>query len=217
MVRVFSFCLYGPENPRYYENLRVNLELITQYFPDFKIYLYIGADVPQSYMDSISGYSNVVVRHTEKLGSVNMIYRYFAIDEPDVEIAFIRDADSHVHWRDRWTIRQFLGHPEYVAHTIRDNRVHTAPLMGGLTGLRKSVGISMQREYNIFAQSPEYNETRRLGLDQDFLRLCIYPRIKHRLLVHYGASAPTFMGEDAFAIPFEWRNDIYCGRVEGFS
>ena len=40
MVNVFSFCLYGPVNRRYYpEPMIENIALVGKYYPDWKVYI----------------------------------------------------------------------------------------------------------------------------------------------------------------------------------
>jgi len=210
MVNVFSFCLYGPPNPRYYpQALNENINLILKHFPTWKVFVYIGSDVDVGYIDHLRTAPNVILRFTGKTGEPNMIDRFFAIDEAGVDVMMVRDADSRLHWKDRWAIRQFLK-STYLAHTIRDNPAHTAPLMGGLWGLRKESGVDVTHEYTEFKKE---QNVRGWQHDQGFLYDRIYPKVLSSLLVH----CPTSMmhrGEHVHEFPFKWTNDIYCGRIE---
>jgi hypothetical protein len=226
MVNVFSFCLYGPRNPRYYSPLLENIQIIAQYFPNWKAYIYVGPDVDPRYLVVLRSYSNVVIRETGITGSQNMIRRFCAIDEPDVDIMMVRDADSLVHWRDRWAIHRFLEKPEYVAHTIRDHRYHASSLMGGLWGIRKTAGLVIADEYAEYIKNPKD-----LGVahDQNFLGVQIYPKILDRLWVHYSEGplvhasggreilmkkSRLIEGEQGEMFPFQWTETMYCGRVD---
>ena len=81
MVKVFSFCLYGPPNPRYYPLPMIqNIQLIAGYYPEWKVYIYVSPDVDVGFL---SQYPNVVVKQTGKTGVINRIERLFAIDEDD--------------------------------------------------------------------------------------------------------------------------------------
>ncbi len=205
---VFSFCLYGPRKPYYYDGLLENIGLIGLHFPSWKVYVYYAPDVDDAMIRQLQACTSVVLRPTGVTGPQNMIHRFFAIDEEDVELMMVRDADSRVHWRDRWTIREFLRQPQFIAHTIRDHIEHTASMMGGLWGLRKSSGICVRDEYNA------YNPTRldhRWGHDQNFLSDVLYPKVVNQLLVHY-SNKRVKLEENAVEIPFEWSNDLYCGQ-----
>jgi hypothetical protein len=135
MVNVFSFCLYGPENPTYYRGMLENIALIGMYYPQWKVYIYIAPDVTQEMRAHLRACSSVVLRETNVLGAPNMIHRFYAIDEPGVDLMLVRDADSRVHWKDRWAINQFLE-SKRIAHMIRDNESHKVEMCGGLWGVR---------------------------------------------------------------------------------
>jgi len=211
MVNVFSFCLYGPETPRYYKGLLENIYLAGKYFPDWNVYVYVAPDVTDSMLNTLRACSSVVLRPTGILGPPNMIRRFFAIDEPGVDLMMVRDADSRIHWKDRWAIRDFLNKPDFVANTIRDNEMHTAPMMGGLWGLRKSSGLHMEREYMAYKEDESLGH--RLAHDQNFLMDVVYPKVLPRLLVHRG-KGPVFAKETSVNFPFDWSNETYCGRIE---
>jgi hypothetical protein len=210
MVNVFSYCLYGPENPRYYPPMLTNVQLIQTHFPSWKVYIYIAPDVPQSMVDKLAAYPNVVLKPTGILGAKNMIERFFAIDEPDVDVMMVRDADSYVHHRDRWAIREFLA-SSYQAHTIRDHPDHTGWLMGGLWGIRKSAGLRIRDLYASYEEDTSLGH--RVAHDQNFLMDAVYPKVRNVLLVHY-SKGRVFNGETAVTIPFKWSPDFFCGRIE---
>ena len=215
MVNVFSFCLYGPPNPRYYPVAMLqNIDLIGIHFPGWKVYIYIAPDVDPEFTRQVAMYSNVVLKPTGKLGSINMVERFFAIDEPDVDIMFVRDADSRVHYKDRWAINDFLRRPEFIAHAIRDHPEHSACMMGGMWGLRKIDKISISNQYTLYSQNPidcGY------GIDQSFLKTYVYPYVRARLLVHIGGKAPGFEGEYIIRFPFPHSQSLFCGRCDELS
>ena len=211
MVNAFSFCLYGPENGRYYTGMLENVYLAGTYFPSWKVYVYYAPDVTENMVNHLAACSNVVLIPTGITGPKNMIHRFFAIDDPDVEIMLVRDADSRMHWKDRWAIREFAA-SQYSAHTIRDNVAHTARMMGGLWGLKKQARISVKTEYDSYIE--DLSQGHRNAHDQNFLADVIYPKVLPNLLIHY-SKGPVFEGEThAVQFPFEWTNDVYCGRIE---
>jgi hypothetical protein len=209
MVNAFSFCLYGAENPLYYVGLFENLELIRTFFPTWVTYVWLGADVSEVTRNRILAYPNVRIRDTNIVGSTNMIHRFYAIDEPDVDIMLVRDADSRIHWKDRWAIREFIRQPQFVAHTIRDHSSHIALIMGGLWGLRKSAGLNMRDEYARYNNGED--RPIRLGYDQDFLGDVLYEKLVPRMLVHYSNNR-QFLNELATPFPFAWSPDLFCGQ-----
>ena len=66
MVNVFSFCLYGRPNPRYYPIPMIqNIELVQKHFPGWKVYLYVSPDIDMGFLHQVSKYSNVVIKSTK--------------------------------------------------------------------------------------------------------------------------------------------------------
>jgi hypothetical protein len=210
MVNAFSFCIYGPPNPRYYPGLIQNVQLITKYYPSWYVFVYVGSDVSDELIIQLRAYPNVILRFTKIAGAGNMIRRFFAIDEPGVDLMMVRDADSRIHWKDRWAINEFLRNKYFMAHTIRDNIEHTSLMMGGLWGIRKT-DMNIQKEYEDFMNNPVDCG---VGHDQSFLIKRIYPKVLLRLLVHYSHERVFYQNEKGIKFPFEWTNDIYCGRIE---
>lgn len=208
MVYVFSFALYG-ENPLYTYGLLENIGLIGHHFPTWKVYVYHSPDVPESVLNVLRPCSSVVLRPTGVNGSPNKTYRFFAIDEPDVEVMFVRDADSRVHWKDRWAIREFLK-SNMDAHVIRDNPMHTAPITGGLWGIRKSTRVHIQNLYDAYSKKDIED---RWCSDQNFLADMLYPKIYKNLLVHFGAGQHRYR-ENIYVFPFPWSEETYCGRIQ---
>jgi hypothetical protein len=211
MVNAFSFCLYGPENPRYYPGMLENIDLVRAYFPSWVVYVYVAPDVDPAMVGRLKECSNVRLRETGVTGVINMIHRFTAIDEADVDLMLVRDADSRIHWKDRWAIREFVRQPQFVAHTIRDHIEHTASMMGGLWGLRKSAGINIKADYSTYLE--DMSRGSRHAHDQNFLSDVIYPKVVDRMLAHYSNDRRRIRGTSV-EFPFSWTDDVYCGRIE---
>jgi hypothetical protein len=208
-MNVFSFCLYGPYNDRYYPGMIQNIQLIHKYFPGWFVYVYLGSDVTPDMVSMLESTPRVIVRFTGITGIVNMVHRFFPIDDPGVDVMFVRDADSRIHSRDRWAIQRFLESP-YIAHTIRDHPDHKCRLMGGLWGIRKSAGVNIHDQYALYEANPEY---RGMSWDQDFLSSRIFPLVAPKLLAHIGPS-PSFPPEKNEPFSTSWRKELYCGKIE---
>lgn len=205
----FSFCLYGPPNPKYYDGLLRNVEQIHLHFPGWAIYVYVGADVSQAFIDRLSR-AHVRVRPTGRTGPVLMMYRFLAIDEPDVDVMMVRDADSRIHHRDRFAIQEFIASKFHV-HAIRDHPYHTIQLLGGLWGIKKSPETPAMTPL----VEPQVQKPWNFGDDQVFLRDVLYPMIQSQLLVHTSQSY-RYSDEETHA-PFPWAfsEACYCGKAEG--
>ena len=73
-MKVFSFCIYGTER-NYYEGLLENIQIIRDYFPDFKIYIYKGECDPTWTFEG----DDLVIIETKRSGAINMLYRYLPV------------------------------------------------------------------------------------------------------------------------------------------
>jgi protein O-GlcNAc transferase len=208
-MNVFSFCLYGPYNDRYYPGMIQNIQLIHKHFPGWFVYVYLGSDVTPDMVSMLQSAPRVIVRFTGITGIVNMVHRFFPIDDPGVDVMFVRDADSRIHSRDRWAIQRFLESP-YIAHTIRDHPDHKCRLMGGLWGMRKTPEVNIHEQYALYEENPEY---RGMAWDQDFLSSRIFPLVASKLLAHIGLG-PSFPPEKVEALPPPWTDELYCGKIE---
>jgi hypothetical protein len=195
-MKVFTFCIYGSK-PKYCEGLVRNLETIQKEFPDFKVIVYAGYDVPESYMNRYKEFTNTIMRPLTITGHRLMCFRFFPIAEPDIELMFVRDADSRIGHRDKWCIEQFLVDKKHNIFTIRDHPEHGTPLLGGQWGIKKFPEFSMQKAYGDFLRSFTGNQDS-YQVDQIFLREFIYKPYKSHVVAYVSHCA--FPGEDIVPI-----------------
>jgi hypothetical protein len=217
MVNAFSFCLFGPTSGVYHRGFLENVELIKHHFPGWVVYVYLSPDTASDFISHCQSLPTVRVRFTTVTGFINTVWRFYAIDEPDVDVCFFRDADSRVHWKDRWAINGFMN-STFTAHIIRDHKEHTAMIAAGMWGLRKGVIPSVRSLFDqwtpVFGGNGNPSDLLGFGVDQNFLVKCIYPVVRPSVLVHY-SNDRLFANERGVEFPFNWTNDIYCGRREG--
>ena len=209
MKNIFSFCIYG-NDLKYYYGLQKNIDLISAHYPAFHIYVYAGKDHLVPWIEKMTGQSErVVVVRTCRDGAVNMLFRYMPICDDDIDLLFVRDADSEINARDRWCIQQFLD-SDMSVHTIRDHYWHKSRLTGGLTGFKlksmPSLG-ALKDIMNTIAPLPQVA----YGGDEDFLNSRIHPIVTGCLLIHTSINA--FAGEEYQLIEHENNNTNFVGNV----
>jgi len=208
-MKVISFCIYG-SNDKYCKGLDENLKLIQSNLPDYNVFVYVGNDVPSNWLEQYKTYEFVKLIYTNRIGHDNMINRFFAIDQENVDIAIIRDADSRLHERDIWCIKQFEK-SFYTFHTIRDHPEHRALILGGLWGIKKDcINISIQELYKKFNAS---NQTvNKIQHDQYFLRDIVYPLVSSNMIIYvFNERMRMLQNEQIIKIPLEVINDDFCG------
>jgi len=210
-MRVFSFCIYG-SNPKYCKGMTENLKLISTHFPDWNVWIYVGNDVPTSYSNEYSSFPNTKCIFTNETGKRLASYRFFAIDDPDVDCMFSRDADSRVDERDQMCIEKFLL-SEKTFHIIRDHPNHKSRIMAGMFGLKKSVfSISFQRLYTEWISS-RMNIRDFYNTDELFLEQVVYPLVHEHALVH--TWTVSYEGENVSRIPRPSLSHNFRGNVYG--
>jgi hypothetical protein len=179
MARVFSFSLFGSAD-KYCKGIIRNIELIQVAFPSWKIWIHIGNDVPENIIHILSSYPSVKLILTNEVGMVNKFYRFFPIDDPNVDICCIRDADSRVLERDVGCIEDFLE-SDKLFHIIRDHPNHHHPILAGTISIKKGL---VNNIHGLFCQYREKNDVTTFWNDQDFLKSIFYPRVLAVSMIH---------------------------------
>lgn len=182
MVFVFSFTLFGSKD-KYCKGMIRNVEEITKRFPQAEIWIFCGNDIPEGILKTLQSNSTVRLFPTEKHGDLNKIYRYLPIDDPIVDVCIVRDADSRVTIRDQTSIEDFLK-SEKTTQIVRDHKVHTVPILGGMVSFKKGALpcpirdlISLFLTKDIDPSKFDFED------DQNFLRKYVYPLVVHTALI----------------------------------
>jgi hypothetical protein len=212
---VFSFSLYGSKM-MYTEGMIANATLISKRFPDARIQIYITEDVPQNIVDRLSAFPAVRMINAKRLeGSANMFDRFLALDDPDADIVFSRDADSRVHERDASCIEDFIA-SDKLLHIIRDHRYHGTEILGGMWGMRRK---ALQEPIQTMIKNWQLKQRviTQTGCDQDFLRSVIYPKFCHSAFIQdrfnfYRHNEHTVQ---PFRIPII--NHLFVGQVHQYN
>jgi hypothetical protein len=203
MVKVISYCIYGTK-AKYCLGLVKNCELIQEQLPDYEVWIYGGKDVPFTYVDTYKKFPKVRYIPVDLVGGEMMCYRFFPIDDPEVEICHVRDADSRVTERDVAVIRLF-EESDKLFHIIREHFWHKRRITGGIWGIKKGCLIDkVENLYKIWIIKNEYIR----GVydsDQLFLEQVIYPLVVDRALIH--SNIVGFKGEEITPIDIPRKND----------
>jgi hypothetical protein len=175
---VIAFSLYGNAS-RYLPGLYKNCKVISETYPSFFIYVYVGNDFDHSILTILNEFKNIKIIQTGKSGHINMCYRFIPIDDDDVGISFSRDADSLVNKRDMYCINSFIkSNKKFLI--IRDHPAHGTEILGGMWGIKKGLlNFNMKNEINDFFK----NTVNKHGDDQNFLSNKIYHLVKNSSLI----------------------------------
>ena len=217
MVRVFSFTLFGSDI-KYWKGLLKNISSIEEKFPGWEVWVYCGDGIPEDVYILLSMHTCVKLIATHQDGMVNKFYRFFAIDDPSVDICIIRDADSRVYARDESCIRDFLA-SDALVHIIRDHPNHHHRMMAGMWGIKQEamhVCLNGVRLKEFFDQWTLGRPSTEFWSDTEFLCEIIYPKGVYRAMIH---DETQQFEPSPFKTPFHIPigEDDFIGQVYEFS
>jgi hypothetical protein len=135
MKKIISFSLYGSDL-RYSKGMICNIELAKIIYPDWICRVYYDDSVSSNTISILETYDNVELINMENRKDIfQMMWRFLAIDDDDVEIMIVRDADARLSYREKKCVDLFIE-SDMLLHSIRDNISHF-DIMGGMWGLKK--------------------------------------------------------------------------------
>lgn len=178
-TRVIAFSLWG-QKPIYTVGALRNAELAEQIYPDWSCWFYVADSVPVGIVRTLAKRANVRVIPMGSGSFRSSLWRFQAIDDPDVSVMLSRDTDSRLNLREKSAVEEWLSHPEANFHIMRDNQFHHARIMAGMFGMKRECSLRMteliQQHSSRFADD--------YGVDQTFLAEVVYPKVIHTAMVH---------------------------------
>ena len=213
MKNVFSFSLFGSAE-KYSKGLLRNIEVIHQYFPEWYTYIWVGDGVSEEVLVELHEKKNVKLIPTNETGMVNMSYRFFSIDDPEVAIMCVRDADSRIYERDRACIEDFVN-SQKLFHIIRDHPNHHHTILGGMWGMKKQFLDRKLQE--TFQEWRQMNKATEFWNDMDFLRSLFYPHCLPYTMIHDELQKFEPMQlRTPFRVPLDEKKLHFIGQVYEF-
>jgi len=201
MVKVISFSLWDSKKI-YNVGAVKNVDLAKKFYPDFECWFYIHTEtVPQDIIDKLSEKDNVkIILKSGDLTKIKpMMWRFEAIDDPNVEIMMSRDLDTRILLREKLAVDEWLS-SDKIFHIMRDHPNHNWVILGGMFGIKKNNFI------NIKNLSAKFNQTGIKMYDQDFLRDYIYPLIKDNCMIH--STFNRFEKNNCLDFPIKYDSDF---------
>lgn len=209
-MKVISYSLFGTSE-RYTINMIINAEIAAKIYPDWQVWVYYDESVPSYIIDRLKKYNNVSVKKqpfTENWS--RLMWRFYAYDDPQVNLCIFRDADSYLSQREKDAVDQWLS-TEKSIHIMREVYPgHNSKIMAGMWGLRRNDKIKSISDMCITYADGNENS---YFMDQHFLNNIIYPLYNDDKVVHDPYSNLRY--NDA---THEWSsmtyNNQYIGRTQ---
>jgi protein O-GlcNAc transferase len=175
--KVIAFSLWG-EKPMYTIGAIRNAEISPEIYPGWICRFYIGQSTPKEVIDKLSDFEHVeVVLMPEEGNSIGMFWRFLAASDPEVSVVISRDTDSRLNEREKLAVDEWMASNK-IFHIMRDHPAHGVPILGGMWGVKNPILRRMSKMIEGFKKEDRYQ------IDQDFLRLEIFPLIQDKCIVH---------------------------------
>lgn len=178
MKNVIAYSLWG-DHPMYWKGAIRNIEQASKFFPGWICRFYIDSSCDESLISSISDAGGEVVLIDSKDSFHGMFWRFWAAEDPEVNIFLSRDCDSRFSAREIHAINEWLRSDKDF-HIMRDHPYHTVPILGGMWGCRN--GLMSRIGLNKMIE--QWTQFQRKGVDQDFLGSKVYPLVYQNSMEH---------------------------------
>ena len=205
MKNVVAYSLWG-NDMIYWIGALKNIELVNKFYPGFISRFYIDKNSRNDLIESIKGENVEVVLVDSKDSFHGMFWRFWASEDPEVDVFLSRDCDSRISEREVVAVSEWLNSDKDF-HIMRDHPYHTVPILGGMWGCRNGI----LRDIKISKQIEHWNKFGRKGVDQDFLGQVIYPYVKSKSLEH--SEFGLRFGGDIKSFPSVRNNFEFVGDV----
>ena len=204
MKKVITFSLWG-DNPTYNIGAIQNAIDANIFYPDFECWFYIHVNsVPKKTIEELNKFENckIIYKHGDIINEncKPRMWRFEAIDDPDVEIMMSRDSDTRIREREFLAVDEWLKSGK-TFHIMRDHPHHDFCILAGMFGTKKIPQIPSWK--NIMNN---YIKTDNRMYDQNFLKGFIYPLIINKSIIH-----ATFHKYEKHAINFPIK---YCNELK---
>jgi hypothetical protein len=199
MKNIIAYSLWG-DHPMYWIGALKNIELAKKYFPGWICRFYIDDKSKKELVDTIKGDDVEIVLVNSKDSFHGMFWRFWAAEDPEVDIFLSRDCDSRFSDREFFAIKEWLDSDKDF-HIMRDHPYHTTPILGGMWGCRNG----LMRKIGLIKMIESWGQFQRKGIDQDFLGRCVYPLVVNNAMEHSEFNL-NFGGE---VRPFQEKRNNY--------
>jgi tetratricopeptide (TPR) repeat protein len=176
-ANIVAFSLWGTR-ATYTEGAIANAGLVRTLYPGWTCRVYLDDSVEPQVRDALSR-GGAQIEVMPRAGThYGLFWRFFAADDERVRYFLCRDADSRINSQEAAAVAEWLSSGR-AFHVMRDAPFHTELILAGLWG---GVGGRLRgiREWiDRFWRPTEHR-----WVDQDFLRMEIWPRICEQSMIH---------------------------------
>lgn len=157
----------------------------------WQVRIYTDLDVPVEFEKKIKALNPrlLFIKINNKERTYNaMIWRFFPMNETDLDVSCFRDLDSPIIRRGEMAVREYLA-SKFFFHGMRDYPDHTSKIMGGLWCIKNKQEPRFAKKLlelvvkNAQKRSPGVKEASR-GNDQGVLNRYVWPLVLNNSMTH---------------------------------
>ena len=224
-MKVISYSLWG-DDKLYCQGAIENVKLAKEYYPDWTCRFYVAQNCPAlpvlQKMDcevvTVQADCEAVNRQDPDWHMDNnltgMLWRFNAIDDPNISTVIFRDCDSRVGARDAQAVKEWLGTGIWM-HRMHECKEHwNAQVMGGMWGIH-TAAIRGEVSKSISKYIKDYKTIRNepwIFVDLWWIMDCLWP-IFHKNCFGHGFNHPNpFIIDGPMVggvVNEEWRGQKY--------
>lgn len=170
MKKIISMSVWG-NNPRYIEGAKRQIELASEFYPDWQVYLYTDDITKYQYQENLKLISCS--------GNNGVFWRFYPLFESDSNITIVRDSDGRITKREVMAVNEWLDSKNSF-HIYRDHEAHFQfPIIACAFGLKGRLSERLLNKMKQFEDSPFYYTN-----DQVYLRDYVFPEVCNDALIH---------------------------------
>ena len=228
-MKIISFSLWG-DDKLYCQGAIENVKLAKIHYPDWICRFYVDQHCPAiKALDQLDEDSQLVVMDCDydtidrtkpapewhmNESNKGMMWRFYAIDDPNVEQVIFRDCDSRVGARDADAVREWEENG-CLMHRMHECKEHwNAQVMGGMWGVHTKP-LRGQVATSIFDYLKTYRAARQepwIFVDLWWIMDCLWPKLRLHCIGH-GFNHPNKFKIDGpmvgGVVNEEWRGQKY--------
>jgi hypothetical protein len=194
--RVISFSLYG-DKKHYIIGAFRNAEDAVDLYPGWECWFYVDTEsVNRDVIQKLSEYPHVrVIEKRMSQSPKARMWRFEAIDSPEVELMISRDTDTKILKREQLAVEEWIQSGR-LFHIMRDHPDHGCNfIFAGMFGTKKIPYLNWSHLIEKYGNLD-------FAYDQHFLDKFIYSQIVHSVVIH--STFHVFPGEKVRPFPIEY-------------
>lgn len=179
MTKIIALSLWN-NIPKYIYGAARNIELSSQLYPDWQVFLYVddAAKIAIKEYINLQDYGHVsIINYASQGDWRGMFWRFLPAWDKNIDVMISRDCDSRFSERERDAVNEWLLSDKDF-HIMRDHPYHDTCILGGMWGCRNHIFSKLDIDLNIDEHGSFWQ------VDQDFLRSFVYPKVMPFSFIH---------------------------------